>query len=231
MIINHLSPSIWPSALVAFCPLKAFPSFMQPGWRQLHTLFPSTRNPFSIKGHINISASSGRGPYLLLSTDMVGWCSHKISCIFGAIDRMAAKNADFERSRAVLKKCDIVLHQHVVQRGVRADRKLLMANGDKEDGWRAVSQYQLYLRRYLSCGNKKCRFRKITSSLWKTRCSITPECRLTPSYSWWNEDLKITDCECRHGLCHSGVSDDGCCCCCCYCCCCFVLQLMRSTDT
>ena len=55
---------------------------------------------------------------------------YKINYIFGDIDFMATKNADLERSRAVLEKCDIVLHQNVVQRGVRSDRKLLMVNGD-----------------------------------------------------------------------------------------------------
>ena len=126
-------------------------------------------------------------------------------------------------------KRDVVLHLNAVWRGVRADRKLLMVNEGKEDGWRAVSQDQLYLRRYWSYGNRKCRFWKITSSSWKMQCSVTPECRLAWSYSWRNEDLKIADCEWTHGRCHSGVGDDGCCFC--YCCWCFVLQLMRCVAT
>ena len=67
-----------------------------------------------MKGNIHISASGGRSLSLLLSTDMAGWRSHKISCIFGAIDGMAAKNADFKRSRAALEKRDVVLHLNVV---------------------------------------------------------------------------------------------------------------------
>ena len=47
-----------------------------------------------------------------------------------------------------LEKRDLLLHRNVVRRGVRADQKLLMVNEGKEDGWRAVSQDQLYLRRY-----------------------------------------------------------------------------------
>ena len=43
-----------------------------------------------------------------------GGRSHKISCIFGDIDRMATKNADFERSQAVLEKNDLVLPLNVV---------------------------------------------------------------------------------------------------------------------
>ena len=65
------------------------------------------------------------------------------------------KKADFERSRVALEKSDLVLHLNVVRRGVKADRKLLMVNGGKEDGWRVVSQDQLYLWRYWSYGNKK----------------------------------------------------------------------------
>ena len=45
----------------------------------------------------------------------------KISYIFEAIDIMATKNADFERSRAVIEKRDIVLHLNVICCGVRAD--------------------------------------------------------------------------------------------------------------
>ena len=40
--------------------------------------------------------------------------SHRISCIFGDIDRMATTNADFERSQAVLEKQDLVLPLNVV---------------------------------------------------------------------------------------------------------------------
>ena len=146
VILQPLSPSTRPSALVAFSQLKFSPYFMQLGWRHLHTLFLSTITSFS--GHIQITASSGRGPFLLLSTDIAGWRSHKISCIFGAIDCIATKNADFDRSRAVLEQRDLVLHLNVVRRGFKADRKLLMVNKGKEDGWRAVSQDELYLRRY-----------------------------------------------------------------------------------
>ena len=62
-----------------------------------------------------------------------GGRSHKINCIFGDIDRMATTNVDFERSRAVLEKHDILLHLNVVQSGVRSDHKLLMMNVSKND--------------------------------------------------------------------------------------------------
>ena len=52
---------------------------------------------------------------------MAGGRSHKISCILGAIDRMATESADFERLRVVLERCDVVLHLNVVWRGVIAD--------------------------------------------------------------------------------------------------------------
>ena len=76
---------------------------------------------------------------------MDGGRFHKISCIFDAIDLMATKNADFERSRAVIEKRNLVLPLIVIWRGVRADPKLLMVNGIKDGGWRAFSQDQLYL--------------------------------------------------------------------------------------
>ena len=50
-----------------------------------------------------------------------GGRSHKISCIFGDIDRMATKNADLERSKAVIDKQDLVLHPNVVGHRVKAD--------------------------------------------------------------------------------------------------------------
>ena len=114
----------------------------------LHTLFPSTRTLFPMKGNRHISYRCGRGPSLFLSTDMARWWSHKISCIFAAINHMATRNADIKRSQAALEKRDVVLQLNVVWRGVRSDQKLLMVNEGKEDGWRAVSQDQLYLRRY-----------------------------------------------------------------------------------
>ena len=43
-----------------------------------------------------------------------GGPSEKISCIFCDIDLMETINADFERSRAVLEKHDIVLPLNVV---------------------------------------------------------------------------------------------------------------------
>ena len=67
-----------------------------------------------MKRHIHISASGVRGPSLLLSTDMYVWQSQKISCIFDDIDRMATNNADFEISREVLEKIDVVLHLNAV---------------------------------------------------------------------------------------------------------------------
>ena len=45
---------------------------------------------------------------------MAGGRSHKISCIFGAIDRMATTNTDFEISQAALEKHDVLLHLNVV---------------------------------------------------------------------------------------------------------------------
>ena len=45
---------------------------------------------------------------------MYGEPSHKISCIFGDIDCMEKINADFEKSRAVLEKHDLVLPMNVV---------------------------------------------------------------------------------------------------------------------
>ena len=63
-----------------------------------------------------------------------GGGSHKISCIFGDIDRMATTNADCERSRAVLEKQDLVLPLNVILSEVRSDRKLLMMNVSKKDG-------------------------------------------------------------------------------------------------
>ena len=121
VILYYLIPSTQPNDLVEFFPLKFSPSFMHPGWRHPHTLFPSTRTSFSMKEHSYISSSNGRGPSLLFSIDMDGWRSHKIRCIFGAIDCIATKNADFEISRAVLEKRDVVLHLNVVWRGVIAD--------------------------------------------------------------------------------------------------------------
>ena len=61
---------------------------------------------------------------------------------------MATQNVDIERSRAVLETRDLLLHMNVVRRGVRADRKWLIVNEGRDDGWRSVSQDQLYLRRY-----------------------------------------------------------------------------------
>ena len=74
-----------------------------------------------------------------------GGPSEKISCIFGDIDRMETITADFERSRAVLEKHDLVLPLNVVWSGVRSDRKLLMMNVSKEDSWRGVSQDHMHL--------------------------------------------------------------------------------------
>ena len=39
--------------------------------------------------------------------------SHKIKFIFKDIDRMAIKNSDLERSRAVIEKQNLVLHLNV----------------------------------------------------------------------------------------------------------------------
>ena len=44
---------------------------------------------------------------------------YKINYIFGDIDFMATKNADLERSRAVIEKQDIVLHLNIVWNRVR----------------------------------------------------------------------------------------------------------------
>ena len=95
---------------------------------------------------------------------MDGGRFHKISCIFGDIDRMTTTNAHFERSRAVLEKHNLVLPLNFVGSGVQSVRKLLMVNVSREDGWRAVSQDQMHLWRYLLKGNNKYRLRKITSS-------------------------------------------------------------------
>ena len=43
-----------------------------------------------------------------------GGPSHKISCIFGDIDRMEKINADIKTSRAVIEKQDLVLPLNVV---------------------------------------------------------------------------------------------------------------------
>ena len=56
---------------------------------------------------------------------------------------------------------------------------MLMMNVSKKDGWRAISQDQMHLRRCLLKGNNKYRLRKITSSYWKTWSIITSECHLT----------------------------------------------------
>ena len=40
--------------------------------------------------------------------------SHKINFIFGDIDCMATKNADFERSIAVIENIDLILNLNVV---------------------------------------------------------------------------------------------------------------------
>ena len=79
---------------------------------------------------------------------MDGGRFHKIICIFDAIDIRGTKNEDFERSRAVIEKRDLVLPLIVICCEVRADPKLLMVNGMKDGGWRAFSQDQLYLWRY-----------------------------------------------------------------------------------
>ena len=64
---------------------------------------------------------------------MDGGRFHKISCIFDAIDLMATTNADFERSRAVIEKGDLVLHLNVLWLGVKADRKI--ANDEWNQRW------------------------------------------------------------------------------------------------
>ena len=71
-------------------------------------------------------------------------CFHNIVCVFDAIDLMETWNADFERSRAVIEKRNIVLPLIVIWRGVRADQELLMVNGIKDGGLRAFSQDHLF---------------------------------------------------------------------------------------
>ena len=68
---------------------------------------------------------------------MDGGCFQHNSCIFDAIDLMATKNVDFERSRAFIEKWDLIIPLIDVGRGFRAFRKLLMVNGIKDGGCRA----------------------------------------------------------------------------------------------
>ena len=59
--------------------------------------------------------------------------SNKISCIFGDIDFMATKNADFEITWAVFENPDIIFHLNFLWSIVRYDQNLLINNVGKED--------------------------------------------------------------------------------------------------
>ena len=58
---------------------------------------------------------------------------YKINYIFGDIDFMATKNADFEITWAVFENPDIIFHLNFLWSIVRYDQNLLINNVGKED--------------------------------------------------------------------------------------------------
>ena len=62
---------------------------------------------------------------------MDGGRFHNIRCIFDAIDLMATKNPDFERSQEVIEKRDLVLHLNAE---LQLIEKFLKVNGIKDGG-------------------------------------------------------------------------------------------------